>query len=80
VGISKADNNIHSLNWHIMNLPNQLTTPPLLQTLQLIAQPTKFLETCAAKYGDIFTVRVSGYPTVIKIKCVTTYKRGAEKL
>jgi len=43
-----------------MNLPNELRTPALLQTLQLIAQPTKFLETCAAKYGDIFTVRVLG--------------------
>ncbi|HYW22200.1 MAG TPA: cytochrome P450 [Nodularia sp. (in: cyanobacteria)] len=43
-----------------MNLPNELSTPALLQTLQLIAQPTKFLENCAAKYGDIFTVRVLG--------------------
>ncbi|YAF98761.1 MAG: cytochrome P450 [Nodularia sp. CChRGM 3473] len=44
-----------------MKLPNELCTPAWLQTLQLIAQPTKFLETCAAKYGDIFTVRVLGF-------------------
>ncbi|MBW4641689.1 MAG: cytochrome P450 [Goleter apudmare HA4340-LM2] len=43
-----------------MNLPNELRTPALLQTLQLIANPTKFLETCAAKYGDTFTLRVLG--------------------
>lgn len=33
---------------------------PLTQTLQLILNPTKFLEDCAAKYGDPFTVRVLG--------------------
>lgn len=44
-----------------MNSPNELRTPALLQTLQLIANPTKFLENCAAKYGDIFTLRVLGY-------------------
>lgn len=32
----------------------------LLQTLQLIANPTRFLDGCAIKYGDVFTVRVLG--------------------
>ncbi|KAB8332612.1 cytochrome P450 [Scytonema tolypothrichoides VB-61278] len=32
----------------------------LKQTLQLIINPTKFLEDCAAEYGDTFTVRVLG--------------------
>ncbi|QDL09411.1 cytochrome P450 [Brasilonema octagenarum UFV-E1] len=32
----------------------------LKQTLQLIINPTRFLEDCAAKYGDTFTVRVLG--------------------
>jgi cytochrome P450 len=32
----------------------------LLQTIQLIAQPTKFLDTCAERYGTPFTVRVLG--------------------
>lgn len=32
----------------------------LLQTLQLIANPTRFLDGCAVKYGDVFSVRVLG--------------------
>ena len=32
----------------------------LLQTLQLIANPTRFLDGCAVKYGDTFSVRVLG--------------------
>lgn len=43
-----------------MYLPNQLDTPALLQTLQLIANPTHFLDSCAAKYGDTFTLQVLG--------------------
>ncbi|MGV0107018.1 cytochrome P450 [Nostoc sp. DSM 114160] len=43
-----------------MKLFENLSTPALLQTLQLIAEPTKFLENNAAKYGDIFTVKVMG--------------------
>ncbi|MBR8835618.1 MAG: cytochrome P450 [Stigonema ocellatum SAG 48.90 = DSM 106950] len=35
-------------------------TIPLIQTLQLIGNPTRFLEGCAARYGDTFTVRVLG--------------------
>lgn len=42
-----------------MKLLDNIRTPSLLQTL-LIAQPTKTLENCAAKYGDIFTMRVMG--------------------
>ncbi|WP_250121673.1 hypothetical protein [Chroococcidiopsis sp. CCMEE 29] len=30
-----------------MNLPKEPRTPALLQTLHLIAQPTRFLESCA---------------------------------
>ncbi|WP_375470070.1 cytochrome P450 [uncultured Nostoc sp.] len=43
-----------------MKLLDKIHTPALLQTLQLIAQPTKSLENYATKYGDIFTVRVMG--------------------
>jgi len=43
-----------------MKLPDEPRTPSLLQTLQLIAQPTVFLETCAKRYGDAFTTRVMG--------------------
>ena len=35
-------------------------TGPLIETLRLIVNPTRFLEECAAKYGDCFTVRVLG--------------------
>jgi cytochrome P450 len=43
-----------------MKLPDGLKTPSLLQTVQLIAQPTKFLDTCRERYGDPFTTRVLG--------------------
>ena len=43
-----------------MKLLDNIRTPELLQTLQLIAQPTKFLENNAANYGDTFTVKVMG--------------------
>ncbi|WP_017652568.1 cytochrome P450 [Fortiea contorta] len=43
-----------------MNSLNELSTPALLQTLQLMLNPTKFLENCAGKYGDTFTLRVLG--------------------
>ncbi|MEH2399430.1 cytochrome P450 [Nostoc sp.] len=43
-----------------MKLLENIRTPALLQTLQLIAQPTISLENYATKYGDIFTVRVMG--------------------
>jgi len=38
----------------------QNKTPALWQTLQLISQPTKFLENCIERYGEPFTVRVLG--------------------
>lgn len=34
--------------------------PPLLQTLRIIADPTGFLDACAQRYGDTFTLRVLG--------------------
>ncbi len=43
-----------------MNLPDGPQTPSLLQTVQLIAQPTQFLDACRERYGDIFTTRVLG--------------------
>lgn len=43
-----------------MKLPDRSRTPFLLQTLQLIAQPTKFLDSCIERYGDPFIVRVLG--------------------
>ncbi|MEH2451090.1 cytochrome P450 [Nostoc sp.] len=43
-----------------MKVLDNIHTPALLQTLQLIAQPTKTLENYAAKYGEIFAMRVMG--------------------
>lgn len=44
-----------------MKLATSPRTPSLLQTLQLIAQPTQFLDSCKESYGDPFTVRVLGF-------------------
>ncbi len=35
--------------------------PPLLQTLQLVADPITFLDRCARRFGDTFTTRVLGW-------------------
>jgi cytochrome P450 family 110 len=43
-----------------MKLPDRSRTPFLLQTIQLIAQPTAFLDSCIERYGDPFVVRVLG--------------------
>ncbi|MBV8882907.1 MAG: cytochrome P450 [Chroococcidiopsidaceae cyanobacterium CP_BM_RX_35] len=43
-----------------MKLPAGPQTPYWVQTLHLIAQPTRFLDTCAQRYGDTFTLRVLG--------------------
>lgn len=43
-----------------MQIDSRSQTPALLQTLQLISQPTKFLENCTQQYGDPFAVKVLG--------------------
>ncbi|GAB4183556.1 MAG: cytochrome P450 [Coleofasciculaceae cyanobacterium] len=43
-----------------MTLPIGPQTPSLLQTVQLIAQPTQFLDSCRERYGDPFSTRVLG--------------------
>jgi cytochrome P450 family 110 len=43
-----------------MNLPAGPKLPSLLQTLRIIANPTRFLDACAEQYGDPFTLRVLG--------------------
>jgi cytochrome P450 len=44
----------------LMKLSDGPRTPSLLQTLQLIARPTEFLDACQERYGDPFTLRVLG--------------------
>ncbi|MGL5082841.1 MAG: cytochrome P450 [Microcoleaceae cyanobacterium] len=43
-----------------MRLPDGPRLPAFLQTLQIIAQPLQFLENCASRYGNTFTLRVLG--------------------
>jgi cytochrome P450 family 110 len=43
-----------------MRLDREPTTPALIQTLQVIANPIAFLETYSKRYGDAMTIRVLG--------------------
>lgn len=40
-----------------MKLPNGPQSPAVLQMLRWITSPMSFMETCAERYGDMFTVR-----------------------
>jgi cytochrome P450 family 110 len=44
-----------------MQLPNRLKTPPVIQKLQWIADPIKYMENAAQEYPDIFTADVVGF-------------------
>ena len=65
-----------------MTLPDGPRLPALVQTLSVITQPISFLERCASRYGDTFTLRVLGIdsPPVIfisrpeTIQAVFTYQ------
>ena len=49
-----------------MKLPNGPQSPAVLQMLRWITSPMSFMETCAERYGDMFTVRlVSKSPPLI---------------
>lgn len=50
-----------------MNLPNGPTTPPFLQLIQWIADPIGYMNACAEKYGDIFTVRWGSKRTLVMV-------------
>lgn len=43
-----------------MQLPNQLKTPAIVQKIQWLTHPVKFLENAAQKYPDIFGVQIFG--------------------
>ncbi|NEU73435.1 cytochrome P450 [Hassallia byssoidea VB512170] len=47
-----------------MKLPKGPQSPKFLQTLKFILNPMSFMETCAKRYGDIFTLRLNT-PVVI---------------
>jgi cytochrome P450 family 110 len=42
-----------------MKLPNGPQTPALIQMLQWVFTPMSFMETCAKRYGDIFTLNLN---------------------
>ncbi len=44
-----------------MNTPDGSKLPFFLQILYIIAQPIKFLETCARRYGETFSLRLLGF-------------------
>ena len=49
-----------------MDLPPGPRLPAAAQTLLLLSRPTSFLDSCARKFGDVFTLRLSsGPPTVV---------------
>ncbi|MBH8555092.1 cytochrome P450 [Nostocaceae cyanobacterium CENA357] len=43
-----------------MKLPNGPQYPALVQMLQWIISPMSFMEACAQRYGDIFTIQLNG--------------------
>jgi cytochrome P450 len=46
-------------------LPPGPRTPPILQVVRWIRQPIPFMEECARRYGDGFTIRFPGYPPIV---------------
>ncbi len=44
-----------------MKLPDGPKIPALLQLIQWIANPLDYLDDCAKSYGDIFTLKLSGF-------------------
>lgn len=47
-----------------MALPLGPQTPSLVQTLQWIFNPMPYMDACAQRYGDIFTLRINSTPIV----------------
>ncbi|HEY9846744.1 MAG TPA: cytochrome P450 [Candidatus Caenarcaniphilales bacterium] len=50
-----------------MKLPDGPQTPSFLQLLQWIARPLELMETCAQRYGDIFTLHLGAYSPIVFI-------------
>lgn len=48
-----------------MRLPDGPQTPPFLQLLHWVSRPLDFLESCAQRYGDPFTVQLSGPEPIV---------------
>ena len=48
-------------------LPDGSKAPALFQLIKWIARPFEYLEECSKKYGDIFTMRLFGFPPLVFI-------------
>jgi cytochrome P450 len=48
-------------------LPDGPKAPPLFQIFNWISRPFEYLEECTDKYGDIFTIRLLGFPPFVFI-------------
>lgn len=49
----------------MMKFPDGPKTPALLQSINIIVNPLNYLEDCAKRYGDIFTIRFLNYPPTV---------------
>ncbi|MEA5532793.1 cytochrome P450 [Crocosphaera sp. XPORK-15E] len=47
------------------NLPDGPKAPALLQLIEWIGEPVKYLETNAKQYGDMFSVNMTGFPPFV---------------
>lgn len=52
---------------HNMKLPDGPQIPTILQLIKWIGTPFKYLEDCSKRYGDIFTLRLLGFPPLVVI-------------
>ena len=50
-----------------MKLPNTLSMSPLRELINWIARPYDFLDDCAKSYGDIFTLKLMGFPAWVML-------------
>lgn len=48
-----------------MKFPDGPKTPALLQSINIIVNPLNYLEDCAKRYGDMFTIRFLNYPPTV---------------
>ncbi|MDJ0591213.1 MAG: cytochrome P450 [Pleurocapsa sp. MO_226.B13] len=48
-------------------LPDGPKIPPLLQLIKWIAEPFEYFDDCGKRYGDIFTLRLFGFPPLVTI-------------
>ena len=50
-----------------MKLPDGPKIPSVLQLIKWIAEPFEYLDHCGKNYGDIFTLRILGFPPLVFI-------------